>query len=260
MQRRPKEERWNKELLHNFLATPWCKPVPPEDHRAPEVLPPREEPLSRPAPEGPDPREGPKQVYIRDLVLERYGYTVGCRRCGLMREGRPARGIRHALACRARVEEAMRAAGDARLQQARQRQDEELARRIEAADGRLDVPRERSAATGHNREVGDGALHQPSQLVEEPRASLEEELLPRAEVGEGGGMRVEEEVVGDMVESVLMAPGLFALRDRLQRPLPLRMHRAATRLYDLLSTTGVSPGGAQAKVAELYSRRVFRWS
>ena len=55
------------------------------------------------------------------------------------------------------------------------------------------------------------------------------------------------------MESVLMAPGLFALRDRLQRPLPLRMHREATRLYDLLLTTGVSPGDAQAKVAELYS-------
>ena len=186
MQRRPKEERWNKELVQNLLATPWCNPVPPEDHRAPEVLPPREEPLSRPAPEGPDPREGPKQVYIRDLDLERYGYTVGCRRCGLMREGRPARGIRHALACRARVEEAMRAAGDARLQQARQRQDEELARRIEAADGRLDVPRERSAATGHNREVGDGALHQPSQLVEFPEQALKRSCCPAMRSAQAG--------------------------------------------------------------------------
>ena len=30
-------------------------------------------------------------------------------------------------------------------------------------------------------------------------------------------MHVEEEVVGDMMESVLMAPGLFALRGRLRR-------------------------------------------
>jgi hypothetical protein len=252
VQRRPKEERWNKELVQNLLATPWCNPVLPEDHRAPEVLPPREEPLSRPAPEGPDPREGPEHVYIRDVDLERYGYTVCCRRCGLMREGRPARGIRHAPACLARVEEAMRVAGDERLQQARQRQDEELARRIEAADGRLNVPRERSEVAGHNREVGDGVLHQPPQLVEEPGASLEEELLPRDEVGEGGGMQVEDEVVGDMMESVLMAPGLFALRDRFQRSLPLLMYREATRLYDFLLTTGVSPGDAQAKAAELY--------
>ena len=64
---------------------------------------------------------------------------------------------------------------------------------------------------------------------------------------------MEERVFGDMMESVLMAPGLFALRTRLQCPLPLRMRREATRLYDFLLTTGVSPGAAQAKVAELYS-------
>ena len=63
----------------------------------------------------------------------------------------------------------------------------------------------------------------------------------------------EEEVVGDMMESVLMAPGLFALRGRLKRPFPLRMHREATRLHDILLTTGVRPGDAQAKVAKLYS-------
>ena len=79
--------------------------------------------------------------------------------------------------------------------------------------------------------------------------------MPRDEVGEGGDMQVEEEVVGDMMESVLMAPGLFALRDRFQRSLPLRMHREATRLYDLLLTTGVSPGDAQAKGAELPATR-----
>ena len=115
--------------------------------------PPREEPLPRPAPEGPDPREGPKQVCIRDVDLERYGYTVGCRRCGLMREGRPARGIRRALACRARVEEAMRVVGEETLQQARQRQDAELARRIEAADGRSEIPRERSEVVDHSKEA-----------------------------------------------------------------------------------------------------------
>ena len=39
VQRRPKEERWNKELAQSLLATPWCKPVPPEDHRVLEALP-----------------------------------------------------------------------------------------------------------------------------------------------------------------------------------------------------------------------------
>ena len=55
---------------------------------------------------------------------------------------------------------------------------------------------------------------------------------------------------------VLVAPGLFALRGWLRRSLPLSARREATCLYDLLLTTGVSPGDAQAKVVELYSPRV----
>merc|ERR1711940_161138 len=98
------------------------------------VLPPREGPVRPPDPAGPNLREGPKQVYIRDSDLERYGYTVGCRRCSLMRDGQPARGVRHTLACRTRVEAAMEDAGDERLQQAHQRQHEELARRLEASE------------------------------------------------------------------------------------------------------------------------------
>ena len=89
-----------------------------------------------------------------------------------MGEGRPARGVRHALACRARAEEATQVAGDERLQQARQRQDEELARRIEAGDGRPDAPRERSEAADHNEDVGDREVFPPSPPAERPRASF----------------------------------------------------------------------------------------
>lgn len=72
-----------------------------------------------------------------------------------MPEGRPARGIRHVLACRACIEEATRFAGYARLQQARQRQDKKIARSIEAVGERLGAPRARSEVVGRSREVGD---------------------------------------------------------------------------------------------------------
>ena len=39
VQRKPEEESWNKELVQNLLATPWCNPVPDGEVRAPEVLP-----------------------------------------------------------------------------------------------------------------------------------------------------------------------------------------------------------------------------
>merc|ERR1712122_330731 len=113
VQRRPKEERWDVDAMQALLATPWCNPVPEDSDQVPMVLPPRAEgPVRPPAPAGPNLREGPKQVYIRDSDLERYGYTVGCRRCTLMRDGHPARGIRHTQACRTRVEAAMEGAGD----------------------------------------------------------------------------------------------------------------------------------------------------
>merc|ERR1712026_457014 len=50
-----------------------------------------------------------------------------------MRGGQPARGIRHTVACRSRVEAAMADAGDERLQQAHDRQHPEIARHMEAA-------------------------------------------------------------------------------------------------------------------------------
>ena len=56
-------------------------------------------------------------MYIRDSDLEAHGYTVGCRRCMLMRAGQPARGVRPTIACRSRIEAAMASAGDERLAQ-----------------------------------------------------------------------------------------------------------------------------------------------
>ena len=134
VQRRPREDRWCKEMIEGLRATPWLNPAPDGEADAPVALPPRGEPAPRPALDGPSAREGPKHVYIRDTDLEKFGCTSGCRRCGLMRENRPARGIRHTPACRARIEEAMRGAGDDRLRRADLRRDDELARRLEAAD------------------------------------------------------------------------------------------------------------------------------
>ena len=100
VQRRPKEERWVVAAVQGLRATPWCNPAPEDGGQAPEVL-----PLSqrvwraRSPPVAPGAREGPKQVYIRPTDLERYGCTANCRRCALMREGQPARGVRRTAVC-----------------------------------------------------------------------------------------------------------------------------------------------------------------
>ena len=81
-------------------------------------------------------------------------------------------------------------------------------------------------------------------LSKGPQQAFEDELPPRDEADEEKEMHVEEEVVGRVMEPVRVAPRLFALRGRLRRFLSLGVHRETNRLYDLLLTTGVSPGDA----------------
>ncbi len=41
------------------------------------------------------PEYNPHRVFIRLEDLERHGFTAGCRRCILMREGRRSQGVKH---------------------------------------------------------------------------------------------------------------------------------------------------------------------
>ena len=77
------------------------------------------------------PEYNPHRVFIRLEDLERHGFTAGCRRCILMREGRKSQGIKHRDECRNRVEQALRDAGDARLDRAERRVMDELGRRAD---------------------------------------------------------------------------------------------------------------------------------
>ena len=56
--------------------------------------------------------------FLRSLLPP--GPAPARRRCGLIRAGHPARGIRHTPGCRACIEAAMRVDGDPRLQRAEQ--------------------------------------------------------------------------------------------------------------------------------------------
>ncbi len=63
------------------------------------VLPPLAPPVAAQGaaeePEVREPEYNPHRVFIRLEDLERHGFTAGCRRCILMREGRRAQGVRH---------------------------------------------------------------------------------------------------------------------------------------------------------------------
>ncbi len=100
------------------------------------------------------PEYNPHRVFIRLEDLERHGFTAGCRRCILMREGRRSQGVKHRDECRNRVEQALRDAGDPRLDRAEARVMDELGRRAAGVEalpppgGVGSVARRRPAASG----------------------------------------------------------------------------------------------------------------
>ena len=75
-----------------------------------------------PAEEVGEPEYNPRRVFIKLSDLELHGFTAGCRRCNLMRNGNPALGVKHLDACRLRVEQAMRDVDHPRLVRAEGRQ------------------------------------------------------------------------------------------------------------------------------------------
>jgi hypothetical protein len=119
VQRVPKADRWKIDMINTVRATRWANPAVADP--APLVVLPG--PVESP-PEPPDARPYvPRPVYIRMEDIRRFGRTAGCRRCTLMTNGEPARGIVHTRACRERIERAMIEAGDdGRLQAAVDRQ------------------------------------------------------------------------------------------------------------------------------------------
>jgi hypothetical protein len=131
VQRQPRDLRWRKEALEAVNATPWDRAPAAEGEV--RVLPPLAPPVLAQGPEAPDevrePEYNPRRVFIKLEDLERHGFTAGCRRCILMREGRKSQGIKHGDQCRLRVEQAMRDAENPRLHRAEGRVLGELERR-----------------------------------------------------------------------------------------------------------------------------------
>ena len=136
IQRVPKQDRWRRDMVSAVRATRWENPAVTEGAAVPAVLPGPAEPP--PAP--PEREYVPHRVYIRMEDLTRFGRTDGCRRCTLMTNGDPARGVAHTRACRERLEQAMTDAGDPRVQAAADRQNRHLADAVELAQQPVQAP------------------------------------------------------------------------------------------------------------------------
>ena len=155
-------------------------------------------------------------------------------------------------------------AGDECLQQAHHRQNEEIARRMEAAEAER-AEREPPCA-GPPRADGEPA---GGRVADAP--ALDDTGAPPGGVpadvvqvqGGGGGEAEDADVAQDMVDSLAVEVHvesdddealLDALaKDGLGRILTPKAAREANCIYEMLLVHGVSRGDAVAKVAELYS-------
>ena len=126
------DERWSLDNVRWLQATPWAWTWPADVDEAPVVI---MEPGLAPPPAAPVERPyALRQLYIKPADLHKHGFTSGCRRCKLMREGRSVSRTNHSLPCRQRIEAARRDDGGLRVQQAVESFAEAVAPQIEAAD------------------------------------------------------------------------------------------------------------------------------
>jgi hypothetical protein len=173
VQRQPRDLRWCKASLEAVAATPWNRE--PSAEGEVRVLPPLAPPVAAQGAEEDEVREpeyNPHRVFIKLTDLERHGFTAGCRRCALMREGRKCQGIKHRDECRLRVEQALRDAGDPRLDRAEARVMEELGRRAAGVEAEAPPPPGGVEVPPRGVELPPG-VEVPLERVEPP---------PRAEV------------------------------------------------------------------------------
>ena len=119
VQRLPKENRWDKDILQKITATPWnWNPTDQERMQEVHVIP----GTGAQSHDGPRAREDytvvPNPMHITTNDLEKWGYTSNCRKCMLMRQRRRHHGVRHAPECRERLEQRAREENDPRVMRA----------------------------------------------------------------------------------------------------------------------------------------------
>jgi hypothetical protein len=183
VQRQPRDLRWNKAALEAVAATPWNRE--PSAEGEVRVLPPLAPPVAAQGAEEDEVREpeyNPHRVFIKLTDLERHGFTAGCRRCTLMRQGVRAQGVKHRDECRLRVEQALRDAGDPRLDRAEARVMEELGRRAAGVEAEAPPPPGGVEVPPRGVELPPGGVEVPLERVELPPGGAGVDVpLPRVE-------------------------------------------------------------------------------
>lgn len=126
------------------------------------AIPPDQEPISI----------QPRNLYITDAVLEKFGLTEGCKKCRLIGARRNHKGIGHSAECRARLEELILndPVMNVRLQEAEARKTrylaEEVERSVRHVVRREVAPASSASSTKRTLEPGDLEVDVPVALPE----------------------------------------------------------------------------------------------
>ena len=242
VQRRPEAQRWRPDLLGAVWATPWRNPAPAAGEEPPEVLPPLPAGERAPAHVPDEVRRAVKSVYIRNEDLEKYGYTASCGKCQKTRLGRPARGMAHTSACRARIELAMSEADDPRWNAATDR----IAHRLEDSV----APAAAAAAPAPGTPVlNEEMLFDAVFAEEEPGEAPSVEWLP-IDVSDEARMDLYN---AEELETWPVEPEEDRMAGLLILETSTAERREANEILELFLTLGAELPVARAKVAELYS-------
>ena len=232
--RKPEGERWKREEVEALRCYTWG--AAPADTE-PVVIP------ARPAEESPvevrpEASYRPNQLGITRADLVTHGFTQGCRRCQLTRNGEAVHGSKHTQQCRRRIEGMLRDAGDPRVTRADARIVQAACAAAPAAEEeRGEEVDSRAEPRGELQGARPGEEPQPPQDVQEPQEPAE---------GDQVGEDVEVEMQEDNME-------VFELRGPGGRKAPKEMCTDATRLYELLLTHGCD--ARQAKSQNCTPRR-----
>ena len=171
IRRRPDPEKWSRQAIEAVRATPWC--WHPDSDMPITVLPPLPGKESEEAKEIPEPSiPVPRSFYIIKEDLQRFGYTVSCRRCMRMRAGHSVHGVPHTEQCRRRLELAMQEAGDQRAARAEERQRDYQERK--AAMSSIQDKRDENIGPSRGGAPAPAPCpeeHQPQAALDQPAAA-----------------------------------------------------------------------------------------
>ena len=241
-------DRWKRDAIDAVRATRWANLAPTFDVAVPIALPGPGEPLAA----APARREyAPRHVKIRMEDLRKWGRTAGCRRCTLMANGEPGKGIPHTRACHDRIEQAMKDDGDERFLATEARLNQRLGPGHEASEVELPDDEECGAgpsapavleapATDRAAVTADGACDDGDRADGASDAGVAEAGGGRLQPPTDCSMQVED-VAGEEV-----LDGVF-------KSWPYECGKEATELLDLLLVHGAEPGLVNTKIAELFS-------